>query len=85
MVTLVDITKQKPALNIKPNEFYNEIDGYSIMIGDKSDDNITIEEVTIYEELDKNNDNVSIAEKGKMQTTKDNQNLIFTLYNGKQF
>lgn len=85
VVTLVDITKQKPALNIKPNEFYNEIDGYSIMIGDKSDDNITIEEVTIYEELDKNNDNVSIAEKGKMQTTKDNQNLIFTLYNGKQY
>ena len=84
-VTLVDITKQKPALNIKPNEFYNEIENYSIIIGGKSDDNVTIKEVTIYEELDKSNDNVLIAESGKMQTTADNQNLIFTLYNGKQY
>ena len=85
VVTLVDITKQKPALNIKPNEFYNEIEDYSIIIGGKSDDNITIKEVTIYEELDKSNDNVLIAESGKMQTTSDHQNLVFTLYNGKQY
>lgn len=85
VVTLVDITKQKPALNIKPNEFYDEIEGYSIIIGGKSDDNVTIKEVTIYEELDKSNDNVLIAESGKMQTTTDNQNLLFTLKNGKQY
>jgi lipopolysaccharide export system permease protein len=85
VVSLVDITKQKPALNIKPNEFYNEIDGYSIMIGGKSDDNITIREVTIYEEIDKSNDNVVIADKGIMQTTSDNQSLIFTLSDGKQY
>ncbi len=85
VVTLVDITKQKPALNIKPNEFYNEIEGYSIIIGDKSEDNITIKEVTIYEELDKSNDNVLIAESGKMQTTADHQSLLFTLKNGKQY
>ncbi len=85
VVTLVDITKQKPALNIKPNEFYNEIENYSIIIGGKSPDNVTIKDVTIYEELDKANDNVLIAESGKMQTTSDNQNLIFTLYNGKQY
>lgn len=85
VVTLVDITKQKPALNIKPNEFYNEIENYSIIIGGKSDDNVTIQEVTIYEELDKSNDNVLIAESGKMQTTSDNQNLVFTLYHGKQY
>lgn len=85
VVTLVDITKQKPALNIKPNEFYNEIENYSIIIGSKSDDNESIQDVTIYEELDKSNDNVLIAESGKMQTTPDNQNLVFTLYNGKQY
>ncbi|HMU69443.1 MAG TPA: LptF/LptG family permease [Chitinophagales bacterium] len=85
VVSLVDITKQKPALNIKPNEFYNEIDGYSILIGGKSDDNVTIHEVTIYEELDHSNDNVLIAESGKMQTTSDNNNLVFSLKNGKQY
>lgn len=85
VVTLVDITKQKPALNIKPNEFYNEIEDYSIIIGGKSDDNITIHDVTIYEELDKSNNNVLIAQSGKMQTTPDNQSLVFTLKNGKQY
>lgn len=85
VVTLVDITKQKPALNIKPNEFYNEIENYSIIIGGKSDDNVTIHDVTIYEELDKSNDNVLIAQTGRMQTTSDNQNLIFILKNGKQY
>ncbi|MEZ5013845.1 MAG: LptF/LptG family permease [Chitinophagales bacterium] len=85
VVTLVDITKQKPALNIKPNEFYNEIENYTILIGGKSDDNITIRDVTIYEEEDRTNDNVLIAESGKMQTTPDKQNLVFTLYNGKQY
>ncbi len=85
VVTLVDITKQKPALNIKPNEFYNEIEDYSIFIGGKSDDNVSIQEVTIYEETDKTNDNVLIAESGKMETSGDKQNLIFTLYNGKQY
>ncbi|MFI5171921.1 MAG: LptF/LptG family permease [Chitinophagales bacterium] len=85
VVTLVDITKQKPALNIKPNEFYNEIESYSIIIGGKSEDNITIHDVTIYEELDKSNDNVLIAQSGKMQTSPDNQNLVFTLKNGKQY
>lgn len=85
VVNLVDITKQKPALNIKPNEFYNEIEGYSILIGGKSEDNVTIHEVTIYEEQDNQNDQVVIAESGKMATTSDNNNLVFSLKNGKQY
>jgi lipopolysaccharide export system permease protein len=85
VVTLVDITKQKPALNIRPNEFYNEIEGYSIYIGGKSDDNVSIREVTIYEETDKANDNVLIAESGQMLTSADKQNLIFTLHKGRQY
>jgi len=85
VVSLVDVTKQKPALNIKPNEFYNEIEGYSILIGGKSEDNITIHEVTIYEEQDNANDQVVIAESGTMTTTPDNNNLIFTLKNGWQY
>ncbi len=85
VVNLVDITKQKPALNIKPNEFYNEIEGYSIIIGGKSEDNVTIHDVTIYEELDNQNDNVVIAQSGKMSTTADNNNLVFSLKNGTQY
>ncbi len=85
VVNLVDITKQKPALNIKPNEFYNEIEGYSILIGGKSEDNVTIHEVTIYEELDNQNDNVVIAQSGQMATTPDNNNLVFSLKNGTQY
>lgn len=86
VVTLIDITKQKPALNIKPDEFYSEIDNYTILIGQKSPDNVSIRDVTIYQDADnQSNNNVLIAENGTMQTSPDKKNLVFTLYNGKQY
>lgn len=84
--TLIDITKQKPALNIKPDQFYNEIDNYSILIGSKQEDNIHISDITIYEEGDnKHNTNVLIAAKGEMLPSSDKKNLILKLEEGKQY
>lgn len=84
--TLIDITKQKPALNIKPDQFYNEIENYSILIGGKDEDNIRIREITIYEESKKgHNANVLIAEKGEMLPSADKKNLVLRLENGKQY
>lgn len=75
--TLIDITKQKPALNIKPDQFYNEIDNYSILIGSKQEDNIHISDITIYEEGDnKHNTNVLIAAKGEMLPSGDKKSGI---------
>jgi lipopolysaccharide export system permease protein len=81
-----DITKQKPALNIKPNEFYSEIDGYTILIGSKDEDNVTIHDVTVYEEVKgKQADNILISDRGEMTTSSDKMNLMLTLYDGKQY
>jgi lipopolysaccharide export system permease protein len=84
--TLIDITRQKPALNIKPNEFYNEIENYSILIGGKAEDNVSISDITIYEEgQGTNQGNVLIAEGGQMLPSGDQSNLVLKLRNGKQY
>lgn len=84
--TLIDITRQKPALNIKPDEFYNEIENYSILIGGKDDDNVRIYDITIYAEgKGTNQGNVLIAEAGEMLPSGDESSLILKLKNGKQY
>lgn len=84
--TLRDITKQKPALNIKPKEFYSDIEGYTILIGGKAEDNVHVKDVTIYEEKKgQQTDNVLIAEHGEMKPSSDELNLILKMYNGKQY
>ena len=84
--TLIDITRQKPALNIKPNEFYNEIEDYSILIGGKDEDNVRIHDITIYEEgRASNQGNVLIALDGEMLPSADQSSLILRLKNGKQY
>ncbi|MFN0274531.1 MAG: LptF/LptG family permease [Chitinophagales bacterium] len=84
--TLRDITRQKPALNIKPQEFYSDIEGYTILIGNKAEDNIHVKDVTIYEEKKgQQSDNVLIAEHGEMKPSADELNLVMKMYNGKQY
>ena len=63
-------------MNIKPNEYYNEIENYSILIGGKAEDNISISDITIYEEgQNTNQGNVLIAESGQMLPSADKRNL----------
>ena len=42
---LYDIKKKKPALNIKEGVFYNDIDGYSIKIGTKNNNDNTLNNI----------------------------------------
>jgi len=80
-----DIVVAKPAFDIKEGVFYDKIDGYIIKIGKKEKDNSTIENILIYEHpqgtYNSLQDNVIIAERGKMKVTKDNF-LEFDLQNG---
>ncbi len=79
-----DIIVAKPAFDIKEGVFYDKIDGYVIKIGKKEKDNSTIENVIIYEQPTSANslqDNIIIADKGKMRVTPDNF-LEFDLQNG---
>ncbi|UYQ93350.1 LptF/LptG family permease [Chitinophaga horti] len=77
------ITNSKPAFNIKPGVFYTEIQNYTIKVAKKDADNQTIHQVMIY---DRNGaggfDNLTIAEKGKMQVSEDKRFLYFILENG---
>ncbi len=83
---LWDVTRKKPAINIKPNIFYSEIDGFTIRIDKKSKvgDQEQLEGITIYNHTDNaaGNRSVTLAEKGVMIMSPDKQNLFIELQNG---
>ncbi len=76
-----DIIVAKPAFDIKEGVFYDKIDGYVIKIGKKEKDGSTIRNVIIYETNSGLQDDIIIAEKGKMSVTPNNL-LEFNLENG---
>ena len=81
--TLYDVTRKKPAINIRPGEYYKDIEGYVIRIGSKSQDGRTLEDVIIYDHTKGNFETaVIVAQKGTMQSTIDNRYLIFSLEDG---
>lgn len=82
-MTLYDITHKKPAVNIRPGEYYKDFDGYVIRVGSKSRDGRTLRDVLIYDHSHGMNEtNVTIAKRGVMQASPDNMYLKFTLYDG---
>lgn len=79
---LYDITVAKPAFNLKEGVFFREFDGYTIKIGKKEKDNTTIHQVIIFERNYNLQDNIIIAEHGKMDISPDKKFLEFYLTNG---
>jgi lipopolysaccharide export system permease protein len=83
---LHDIRHQKPALNIKPGIFYTEIQGFSIRVGEKEENNRNIGDVMIYDlSAGRGNDNVLVADKGEMYSSPDGRFLFLKLYDGVQY
>lgn len=81
--TLYDITRKKPALNIKPGEYYKEIDGFVIRVNEKDADGHTMHDITIYDKRNNSSKpDIITAKKGLMQTTPDERYLLFTLFDG---
>ena len=82
-MTLYDVTRKKPALNIKPSEYYSGIDGYVIRVDQKDKENKNLKNIIIYDHTDgMGNVSVTIADRGKMTVTPDERFLIFDLYDG---
>ena len=79
---LYDIRVAKPAFDIKEGIFYDKIPGYSIKVGKKEKDGNGIGNIIIYENQFSLQDNIIIAEKGKMQISEDKKFLEFDLENG---
>ena len=80
-----DIIYTKPAFDIQEGVFYDRIDGFVIKIGKKEKDNSTIRDVVIYEQNGGTQDNVIIADSGKMVVTPDKQSLEFILKSGSRY
>lgn len=82
-MTLYDITRKKPAVNIRPGEYYKEFDGYVIRVGAKGRDGRTLQDVIIYDHTrGADETTVIVAKRGIMQASVDNRYLKFTLYDG---
>lgn len=85
-MTLYDVTRKKPALNIRPSEYYSEIDGYVIRVNQKDSETGMLHDIIIYDHTQRPTQNtIIVADRGTMQTSPDNQYLIFTLYDGHSY
>lgn len=81
---LWNITRQKPALNIRPGVFDTSIDGFAIKVGKKyGEEDEKIEDVIIYDMRDnRGNVKVTVAERGTMKPTENQNYLEITLFEG---
>lgn len=83
---LYDVRNSKPTLNIRADQFNNDIQGYSIRVGSKDKDGKKIRDVMIYDHSDMvGNNKLVMAKEGEMIATPDKQRLIFRLKDGWQY
>ena len=83
---LYDVSRKRPELNIKTGVFNNEIDGYSIKIDDKNNNTGMMYGFMIYNHIkNRGNKEVTVADSGNIRITADQQNMIVTLYNGRNY
>lgn len=80
---LYDIRNAKPTMNIRPDQFNNEIKGFSIRVGSKDEDGRIIRDIVIYDHSDMvGNNKVILAKEGEMVSSPDKRSLIFRLRDG---
>ncbi len=84
---LYDIRKQKPTLSLEQGVFNDDFKGFIIHIGKKGSDNISIEDVLIYDHNSYNRDKSSmiLADRGEMYTTADRRYFVMNLLDGTQY
>lgn len=83
---IYDIQRQKPEFQLTEGVFYNGIEGYSIRVTDKDPETNKLYDLKIYDHTDeRGNVKVTVADSGLMKMTEDEQNLIITLYDGKNY
>jgi lipopolysaccharide export system permease protein len=79
---LYDIRVAKPAFDIKAGIFYDKLPGFAIKVGRKEKDGSTIHDIVIYENQYSIQDNIIVAEHGRMDISPDKKFLEFYLQNG---
>jgi lipopolysaccharide export system permease protein len=82
---LYDIRMKSPALDIKEGVFYSGIPNYSIKVNRKVDD-IRLNDIIIYNHSEgQGNNNIILADSGRMEPFIDDRYMSLTLYNGTNF
>lgn len=81
---LVDIQKQRPAIDIKPGMFYEGIKDLVIRVESVSEDKKTLSGVLIYDHTRRDNGNarVTLAKSGNIEVTPDEAYLVLRLNDG---
>lgn len=82
---LWDVTRTKPALNLRPGVFMGGLDGFSIRVAEKDDRTGELRDVLIYDHRRpfQANKTVIRAEKGTMARSADSRFLVLVLENGR--
>ncbi|MCA0382029.1 MAG: LptF/LptG family permease [Bacteroidetes bacterium] len=80
-----EIVYSKPAFDIKPGVFYDNIEGYVIKLGSKENDGQLIKDVIIYEKGNYLQDNLLLADSGSMTVSNDKRFLKFHLKHGTRY
>ncbi|MBR7157439.1 MAG: LptF/LptG family permease [Bacteroidales bacterium] len=77
-----DIGKTKEEIKIPTGIFYNGVDGYTIRIASRDDNNV-MHDVMVYNHSgNKGNVSLTVADSGYVKLSPDKSSMIFTLYSG---
>ena len=83
---LASVKQQRPELVLQKGIFTNEIDGYSIKVGDKDSKSHMLYDLLVYDHSSRNrssvNENVTVADSGFLEITEDKRYMILTMYDG---
>lgn len=83
---MISVREQRPELILKEGVFTNEIDGYSIRIGDIDRRTNTLNDILIYDHTNnKANESIIVADSGYLKMTEDKNYMVMTLFNGENF
>ena len=80
---LYDVQQKKPALAIKPGVFYQDIEGYTLMVRRRDADQQTLRDILLYDRTGRGAfPQVTKARKGRMVHSPDQRYLTIELENG---
>ncbi len=80
---MLSVKQQRPELVLQKGVFTNEIDGYSIKIGDKNNKTNVLYDLLIYDHTqNKSNESVTVADSGFLKITEDKKYVVLNLYHG---
>lgn len=78
----LDIRMKKPGFDLKENEFYDGIEGYTFLVKNITHDSDSLHDVTLFQEPSSNNEEAIIkAKRGHLESSND-QTMTLYLYDG---